>query len=69
MKHTKRHEQTMTLLTPGTRVVKVSGKPFKSGDKTATIKAVVDHPVLAGVRAYSFEEDDSVVRASYCKAA
>ena len=56
------------LLPPGTIVRKISGKPFKSGAKTATVKAVVPHPYLPEIDGYTFEEDDSVVRASYCEA-
>ena len=53
----------------GTWVVKFSGKPFKSGLKINTIKAVVESPYKIdketgnGVFAYMFEEDESIVNA------
>ena len=50
----------------GTKVVKKSGKPFKSGLKQATVKGVVEHPHLIGIDAYIFEEDDSYVRCDTC---
>lgn len=42
-----------------------SGKPFKSGLKVNTVKAVIDHPIL-DVPAYTFEEDDSYVECRRC---
>ncbi len=47
------------------KVAKNSGKPFKSGKKVNTVRGIVDHPILH-VLAYSFDEDDSYVRVSYC---
>ena len=41
-------------------------KPFKSGNKVNTIKAIVVCP-YSGKVAYSFEEDDSIVRAEICE--
>lgn len=52
----------------GTSVYKMSGKPFKSGSKINTVKAVIDHPRI-GVPAFEFAEDDSVVEARRCKMA
>lgn len=49
------------------KVRKISGKPFKSTLKVNTVKSEVDHPFLPGKRGYIFEEDDSVVRVSYCE--
>ena len=49
------------------KVVKRSGKPFKSGLKTATIRSVVDHPYLPGELAFIFEEDESCVSICQCK--
>lgn len=52
----------------GKKVVKKSGKPFKSGEKVATIKGVIKHPILRGdILAFIFAEDDSYVRTGYCK--
>ena len=45
----------------GTLVFKRSGKPFKSGNRINTVRAIVDHPVLEGELAYVFVEDDSLV--------
>ena len=43
-------------------VVKKSGKPFKSGKKTATVKGIIDHPHKpGGGPAYTFYDDDSCV--------
>jgi len=64
----KYHPSHVVPLPVGTKVIKLSGKPFKSGEKTATVKGVVDHPQLPGELAYTFDEDDSYVRASYCAA-
>ena len=57
----------MTLLTPGTRVVKKSRRPFKSGDKVATIKEITVNP-YTDKEAYSFIEDDSIVETRMCTA-
>lgn len=40
-------------------------KPFKSGQKINTVKAVIDHPILH-VPAYTFVEDDSYVECRRC---
>jgi 2-polyprenyl-3-methyl-5-hydroxy-6-metoxy-1,4-benzoquinol methylase len=42
------------------KVVKKSGKPFKSKLKINTVKAIVTNP-QSNKYAYSFKEDDSVV--------
>jgi hypothetical protein len=44
----------------GRKCIKKSPKPFKSGGKTNTIKAVINHPHL-NIPAYIFYEDDSYV--------
>lgn len=56
----------------GTKVSKLSGKPFKSGFVVNTVKGVVEHPnkidpeTNTGVPAYTFFEDDSIVEAAAC---
>lgn len=50
----------------GTKVKKVSGLPFKSTFRVATVKGIINHPHLPGIPAYTFEEDDSYVRCNYC---
>lgn len=46
----------------GTKVVKKSRKPFKSGEKIATIKGYCVNPQSPKNRpAYLFDEDDSCV--------
>lgn len=47
-------------------VRKVSGLPFKSGFKTATIKGYMENP-YTGRDSYTFEEDDSCVEIFRCK--
>ena len=49
----------------GKQVMKVSGKPFKSGQKTNTVKGLIVHPALK-VFAFTFEEDDSYVECRQC---
>lgn len=52
----------------GKKVVKKSGKPFKSGEKVATIKSTIKHPILLdNILAFTFVEDDSHVRTDCCK--
>jgi hypothetical protein len=51
----------------GTVVVKKSKKPFKSKSKTATVIGVIEHPLLPGRFAYTFE-DGSYVECGQCKA-
>jgi hypothetical protein len=46
----------------GQRVEKKSGKPFKSGNKTATVKGVTINPHTYNP-AFEFVEDESVVDA------
>ena len=54
----------------GKRVCKSSGKPFKSGSKTNTVKSVVvgglnpNHP---DIECFTFEEDDSIVESWRCE--
>lgn len=55
------------FLVIGTKVVKHSGKPFKSGKKEGTISGLTTNPHTGKV-AYTFEEDGSVVDAYQCKA-
>lgn len=50
----------------GRKVYKPSGKKFKSGLTYNTVKAVVDHPVMPNLPAFTFHEDDSVVEARRC---
>jgi hypothetical protein len=45
--------------------VKISGKPFKGGNKTNTITDVVNHPML-NVPAYTFAEDHAFVECRRC---
>jgi len=51
----------------GKKVVKISGKPFKSGLKENTIKDTIPHPKRKGKKAYLFYEDDSFVSIEICK--
>lgn len=48
------------FLQPGTTVVKKSGKPFKSGQKTAVILSVMHHPHVTGEWAYIFADGSHV---------
>ncbi len=41
-------------------------KPFKSGFKINTVKSVIEHPILSGKPAFTFNEDESFVRCSIC---
>ncbi len=50
----------------GQTVVKKSGKPFKSGQKTATVKSVTINPNCNKL-AFDFYEDDSVVNCEICR--
>ena len=47
-------------------VKKLSGKPFKSRNKTNTVVGVVPHPITSRY-AYVFKEDDSVVECRMCE--
>lgn len=49
----------------GQTVIKRSGKPFKSGQKVATIRGFVKHPDL-GITCFTFNEDDSYVACYQC---
>lgn len=58
----------MKVVEPGTKVVKYSRNPFKSGDKVGTVYAMCTSlygptPQLA----YVILEDDSIVEARQCK--
>lgn len=66
MKTSKQNNEEV-LLAVGTKVSKISGKPFQSGSKVNTIKGVTHHPVFPDKPAYSFEEDDSIVEAWRCR--
>lgn len=47
------------------KVIKISGKPFKSRLKTNTVKGIVINP-NTNKEAYTFLEDDSVVDIDKC---
>ena len=56
----------------GRQVVKISGKPFKSGNKINTVTDVIEVEVPhknATIKraAYKFQEDESCVIAEMCK--
>lgn len=58
----------------GKQVVKISGKPFKSGNKTNTVIDVIEvevpynhHTTTIKRAAYKFKEDESWVIAEMCK--
>jgi hypothetical protein len=48
------------------KVVKKSGKPFKSGLKVNTVKSVTENP-NTNKPAFTFYEDESVVDVFICK--
>lgn len=50
----------------GDKVLKKSRKPFKSGEKVATVKIVTINP-YTNRTAFAFIEDDSIVDAFQCK--
>jgi hypothetical protein len=59
---------SVILFTIGDKVVKVSGKPFKSKLKWATIKGFTTNPDNPKhPEAATFEEDDSLVSLSQLK--
>ena len=65
--------KTETNIYPvGTRVKKLSGKPFKSTYKVNTVKSIVESPYKIdkttgkGVLSYTFVEDDSIVSYKMC---
>ena len=68
----KKHRNPDRIYPEGTKVVKFSGKPFKSGEHVNTVKCVVEHPnkidknTGRGVPAYTFYEDDSIVECASC---
>lgn len=49
----------------GRPVAKISGKPFKSGNKVNIVKDVVEHPTTGNL-AFTFLGDDSIVEARQC---
>lgn len=49
----------------GKTVVKYSGKKFKSGKKSATVKDVIVHPIIK-IPALTFLEDDTYVECRKC---
>lgn len=56
----------------GKQVVKISGKPFKSGNKINTVADVIEvevpyKNVTIKRAAYKFKEDESWVTAEMCK--
>jgi hypothetical protein len=63
----RKRKQHVDPLPVGSVVHKISGKPFKSGLKRGTVSGVIDHLQLPGIKAYTFEEDESYVRVSYCE--
>ncbi len=58
-------EQKKALV--GLKVVKTSKNPFKSTFLVATVKGVIEHPILKNESAFIFEEDDSYVSVIQCK--
>ena len=71
-KSEKKHRNPERIYPEGTKVIKFSGKPFKSGEHVNTVKDVIEHPnkidpeTGKGVPAYTFVEDDSVVECARC---
>ena len=64
------YKNFMLIHYPGFRkdklvVAKKSGKPFKSGQKTATVKSIILNPVI-NEPAYTFLEDASFVNICQC---
>jgi len=56
----------------GMKVSKVSGKPFKSGEHTATVKGLMRQNTVSkdpswNKPAFTFEEDDSIVECLKCR--
>lgn len=49
----------------GTVIVKISGRPFKSSFKQATVKGYIIHPKTKR-QCYTFEEDDTYVECLRC---
>ncbi len=47
------------------KVIKKSGKPFKSKNKVNTVKSIISHLFLPEL-AFTFYEDDSYVSCSQC---
>lgn len=71
-KSEKKHRNPERIYPEGTKVVKFSGKPFKSGEHVNTVKDVIEHPnkidpeTGKGVPAYTFYEDESIVECARC---
>jgi len=51
----------------GRRVRKRSVRPFKSGQRSNTVKGIIEHPILKGKPAFTFNEDDSFVGCDVCR--
>lgn len=64
--------EASVIYEPGTRVKKLTDKPFKSGYKVNTVKGVIDSPYKinpdtgVGVPSYTFMEDESIVECAAC---
>lgn len=56
---------TDLILEIGTKVVKLSGKPFKSTLKVNTVKGLTNNPYTDKI-SYTFNEDDSSVECFRC---
>lgn len=54
------------MLEIGTKIVKTSRKPFKSGDKIGTVDGYAVHPVT-NKQCYVLKECGSIVEAFRCK--
>ena len=54
------------ILEIGTKVVKTSGKPFKSTLKINTVKGLTYNPITGKI-SYTFYEDESNVECFRCK--
>lgn len=61
-------KNSIMVFRPGMKVKKISGKPFKSGNKIGTVKDMIVHPITLQW-ALLFEEDDSYVEAKQCEVA
>lgn len=48
------------------KVIKKSGKPFKSQFKVNIVKDIINHPIL-NIPAFTFYEDDSYVDCRSCR--
>lgn len=59
----KSEEYAQSLM--GHKVVKESGKPFKSRNKINTVQSITTNP-KTGLPAFTFIEDESIVDAHQC---